>query len=200
MRENALKRKLAAGETVIGSIVYIPSARLAEIVSLIGFDFIVIDMEHGPIDIGVAEDMVRAAELNGATPIVRITHNSPHLTLRALRPRAFRRQAVVGMLGPPGGGDQPKLEDQPHAKQIAHAPQPPMWSPDTQGEPCAVAPGDLPNGCCRGYGGLSPGAPKGNKNAFKHGRYSAEALARRREVAVLIRTMKGLTAAVDADG
>ena len=84
MRANALKRKLAAGETVIGSIVYIPSARLAEIVSLIGFDFIVIDMEHGPIDIGVAEDMVRAAELNGATPIVRITHNSPHLMLRAL--------------------------------------------------------------------------------------------------------------------
>ena len=84
MRANALKRKLAAGETVIGSIVYIPSARLAEIVSLIGFDFVVIDMEHGPIDIGVAEDMVRAAELNGATPLVRITHNSPHLMLRAL--------------------------------------------------------------------------------------------------------------------
>jgi 4-hydroxy-2-oxoheptanedioate aldolase len=84
MRANVLKRKLAAGETVIGGIVYIPSARLAEIVSLIGFDFVVIDMEHGPIDIGVAEDMVRAAELQGATPIIRITHNSPHLVLRAL--------------------------------------------------------------------------------------------------------------------
>jgi 4-hydroxy-2-oxoheptanedioate aldolase len=84
MRANVLKQKLAAGETVIGSIVYIPSARLAEIVSMIGFEFVVIDMEHGPIDIGVAEDMVRAAELQGATPIVRITHNSPHLMLRAL--------------------------------------------------------------------------------------------------------------------
>ena len=69
---------------MIGSIVYVPSARLAEIVSLMGFDFVVIDMEHGPIDIGVAEDMVRATELNGATPLVRITHNSPHLMLRAL--------------------------------------------------------------------------------------------------------------------
>ena len=32
-------------------------------------------------------------------------------------------QAVVGVVAPPGGGDQSKSEDQPHAKQIAHAPQ-----------------------------------------------------------------------------
>ena len=34
----------------------------------------------------------------------------------------------------------------------------------------------MPNGRCRMHGGLSPGAPKGNKNAFKHGRYAAEAI------------------------
>jgi hypothetical protein len=27
-----------------------------------------------------------------------------------------------------GGGDRQKLEDQPHAKQIAHAPEPTLWS------------------------------------------------------------------------
>jgi hypothetical protein len=32
--------------------------------------------------------------------------------------------------------------------------------------------------------------PKGNKNAFKHGRYTAEAVASRREVAALIRAMR----------
>lgn len=32
------------------------------------------------------------------------------------------------------------------------------------------------------HGGPSPGAPKGNRNAFKHGRYTAEAIARRREI------------------
>jgi 4-hydroxy-2-oxoheptanedioate aldolase len=89
MRANELKRKLAAGETVIGGILPVPSARLAEIVCLTGLDFVVIDMEHGPIDIGVAEEMVRAVELRGATPIVRITHNSPHLMLRALDIGAF---------------------------------------------------------------------------------------------------------------
>jgi hypothetical protein len=39
----------------------------------------------------------------------------------------------------------------------------------------------MPNGRCRMHGGLSPGAPKGNKNALKHDLYTAEAIARRRE-------------------
>jgi hypothetical protein len=45
------------------------------------------------------------------------------------------------------------------------------------------------------HGGLSPGAPKGNRNAFKHGRYSAEALAWRGELAALLRTMRALAGA-----
>ena len=32
----------------------------------------------------------------------------------------------------------------------------------------------MANGRCRMHGGTSPGAPKGNRNAWKHGRYSAE--------------------------
>jgi hypothetical protein len=48
----------------------------------------------------------------------------------------------------------------------------------------------MANGRCRMHGGLSPDAPKGNKNAFKHGSYTAEAIANRREIATLLRTMK----------
>jgi hypothetical protein len=55
----------------------------------------------------------------------------------------------------------------------------------------------MTNGRCRLHGGLSPGAPKGNRNAFKHGRYTAEAVASRREVAALIRTMRALAGATD---
>lgn len=84
MRTNELKRKLAEGKTVVGSFVYVPSAKLTEIIGLCGFDFVVIDMEHGPIDTSIAEDMVRAAEVSGVTPILRVSHNSPHLVLRAL--------------------------------------------------------------------------------------------------------------------
>ena len=48
-------------------------------------------------------------------------------------------QAVVGVVGTPGGGERPKSEDQPHAKQIAHAPQLTMRRPDESREPVPVA-------------------------------------------------------------
>ena len=50
----------------------------------------------------------------------------------------------------------------------------------------------MPNGRCRMHGGMSPGAPKGNKNAFKHGHYTAEAIASRREIAKLLRDARAL--------
>jgi uncharacterized protein YjcR len=53
----------------------------------------------------------------------------------------------------------------------------------------------MPNGRCRLHGGMSPGAPKGNKNAFKHGRYTAEEIANRREIAALLQTMRALARA-----
>jgi hypothetical protein len=53
------------------------------------------------------------------------------------------------------------------------------------------------NGRCRMHGGKSPGAPKGNGNAFKHGRYAADAIASRQEVAMLVRAMKALAGATE---
>jgi hypothetical protein len=48
----------------------------------------------------------------------------------------------------------------------------------------------MKNGRCRMHGGPSPGAPKGNKNAYKRGRYAAEAIERRREISALIRAAR----------
>ncbi len=56
----------------------------------------------------------------------------------------------------------------------------------------------MPNGRCRMHGGKSPGAPKGNNNALKHGLYTAEAISDRLEIAALIRSMKGLAELVEA--
>jgi hypothetical protein len=41
-------------------------------------------------------------------------------------------QAVVGVVNPGGGGNVGTAE-QSHAKQIANAPEPPLWSPDPEG-------------------------------------------------------------------
>jgi uncharacterized protein YjcR len=45
----------------------------------------------------------------------------------------------------------------------------------------------MPNGRCRMHGGKSTGAPKGNKNAWKHGRYSEVAKAERSFVKQLLK-------------
>jgi hypothetical protein len=42
------------------------------------------------------------------------------------------------------------------------------------------------------HGGKAPGAARGNSNALKHGRYTAEAITERRELMALLRDMKGL--------
>jgi len=57
----------------------------------------------------------------------------------------------------------------------------------------------MPNGRCRMHGGKSPGAPKGNSHALKHGRYTAEAIAERRELGALLRDMKALAEQVESD-
>ena len=51
-------------------------------------------------------------------------------------------QAVVGVVaasGEPGGGDANKIEEQPHAKQITHAPEPAMPCPNPQRDAVSVA-------------------------------------------------------------
>jgi len=47
-------------------------------------------------------------------------------------------QAVVGMVETPGGGTQPKTEDQPHAQQTINASQSSMRGKDAAGEPLQV--------------------------------------------------------------
>ncbi len=50
-------------------------------------------------------------------------------------------KAVVGMVavpGQPGGGDASNFEEQPHAKQIAHAPEPALPCPDAGRDPVPI--------------------------------------------------------------
>ena len=56
------------------------------------------------------------------------------------------------------------------------------------GLPCRAP--SMANGRCRLHGGKSPGPPKGNKNALKHGYYTAEAISERKKVRELLRLIK----------
>ncbi len=50
--ENVLKQRLAKGESVFGCWVDTGSTTVIEILGHAGFDFVVIDLEHGQGDIG----------------------------------------------------------------------------------------------------------------------------------------------------
>ena len=84
MRLNTAKRKLAAGKPVSVIAPGYTSAGLVELVAYLGFDVIFIDCEHGPAGWDDVENMVRSAELAGATPIIRVQANDPSTITRAL--------------------------------------------------------------------------------------------------------------------
>lgn len=81
---NAIKRKLADGQPVLGIWSIIPSPMVVEILSLSGFDFTILDMEHGVFDLGSLEACVRAVEAAGAAPLVRIPGMNPSAAQWAL--------------------------------------------------------------------------------------------------------------------
>jgi 4-hydroxy-2-oxoheptanedioate aldolase len=84
LRDNTAKRKLATGQAVSVINPTYSSPGLVELLGRMGFDVIFLDCEHGPASWDAVEDMVRAAELVGATPIVRVQANDPSTITRAL--------------------------------------------------------------------------------------------------------------------
>ena len=71
-----MKRKLMAGEPAFGVSVMFPSPHIVDIVGRLGFDWVLIDCEHGSISLESVELMVMAAETAGITPIARPPVNS----------------------------------------------------------------------------------------------------------------------------
>lgn len=84
MNPNKTKARLGAGEPVFGVFVPFYSPTVVELLGIGGFDFVIIDCEHGPMVPETAEHMVRAAEFSGATPIIRVAQNVQQVILRYL--------------------------------------------------------------------------------------------------------------------
>src|SRR3972149_3786215 len=84
MRKNVVKAKLKAGEPCFGAFANFPSPNVVEILGICGLDFVIIDAEHGPMDIQTCEEMVRAADVVGITPIIRVAQNLPQVIWRYL--------------------------------------------------------------------------------------------------------------------
>lgn len=84
MRTNHVRRRLAAGEASVGTWLSLPSPEAAEYVSRLGFDWLVADAEHNPMDIRTLAQMFAAMSASPVAPMVRLPWNAPEHFKRVL--------------------------------------------------------------------------------------------------------------------
>lgn len=82
--KNLLREKMESGQQTVGSFIGMGGAGTAECMALAGMDYCIIDTEHGPFDVETAMDVIRAAELNGMTPLVRVKDGNRNSVLKML--------------------------------------------------------------------------------------------------------------------
>jgi len=75
MWANHVRQRLAAGQPSIGTWLSLASPASAEYVSRLGFDWLVVDAEHSPIDMGTLAQMFTAMTASPTAPMVRIPGN-----------------------------------------------------------------------------------------------------------------------------
>lgn len=86
---NKSREKIMAGRPTFGFWMRFPSPELIEFVGHFGFDFVVIDAEHFSFGREATQAAVRAAQLVGAVPLVRVPRNDPETILGYLETGAL---------------------------------------------------------------------------------------------------------------
>ena len=80
----ALKVRWRRDELTLGAWCLLPNALSAEMLAKGGFDWVLVDMQHGCMDYETAVNMIRAIDLGGVTPLVRVPWNEPGIIGRML--------------------------------------------------------------------------------------------------------------------
>lgn len=73
------RKRLVAREHLMGTFVKTPTTHATEILGSIGFDFVVFDQEHAPLDAGALDMMILAARASNVAGIVRVPEASPSM-------------------------------------------------------------------------------------------------------------------------
>jgi 2-keto-3-deoxy-L-rhamnonate aldolase RhmA len=81
VRPNLLREGIAAGSLLVGVVPPFVSPEAVEFFGLLGFDWILLDGEHGPLGVETCQSLVRAADTVGLATVVRAPANEPWLIL-----------------------------------------------------------------------------------------------------------------------
>ena len=88
-RANKVRELWAAGKPVLNSWCGIPSSFSAEVMASMGWDSLVIDMQHGMIDYQMMVTMLQGISTTDTTPMVRVPWNDPAHIQKALDAGAY---------------------------------------------------------------------------------------------------------------
>jgi 2-keto-3-deoxy-L-rhamnonate aldolase RhmA len=111
----SLKAALKAGRTLVGTTITVPNVDTALTMANAGFDFLWIEMEHGPISLESLREILLATRGTPAVPVTRVPVNQPWLAKRVLdmgslgvifpftSTRELAEQAVASCKYPPLG-------------------------------------------------------------------------------------------------
>ncbi len=103
----SFRQRLAAGP-VWGPFSKTCDAGMIEVLALGGFDFVILDMEHGPNGFETVQHLIRAAERRGMLPIVRVAQAAEQPIAKALDLGA-------------GGLQVPQISDPGQLRRVLHA-------------------------------------------------------------------------------
>jgi 2-keto-3-deoxy-L-rhamnonate aldolase RhmA len=84
MQSNRVKALLKKGQPTFGVWIWIGSPDAVEMLAHLGFDWLVFDMEHAPVDIGAVQSLMQASNGTEITPFVRVAWNDIVMIKRAL--------------------------------------------------------------------------------------------------------------------
>jgi 4-hydroxy-2-oxoheptanedioate aldolase len=89
MRANRVREAWAEGRAVVNSWCGIPSSFVAEVMAHMGWDSLVVDMQHGLVDYQQMVTMLQGISTTDTVPLVRVPWNDPAHVMKALDAGAF---------------------------------------------------------------------------------------------------------------
>jgi 4-hydroxy-2-oxoheptanedioate aldolase len=84
VRPNQAKQLMSNGRPAIGTFCTGASALIAEALGHAGYDFVIVDLQHGENNLGNLQGMLQALSATPTTPVVRVPANLPSYIQRAL--------------------------------------------------------------------------------------------------------------------
>ncbi|MFE1646664.1 HpcH/HpaI aldolase/citrate lyase family protein [Microbacterium sp. P01] len=80
----SLRARAEAGDRLLGVLLRMPSEELVEMAAVAGFDYVLIDCEHGPADVIALRQHIAVAAIHDVPVIVRVGEDDAGMILRAL--------------------------------------------------------------------------------------------------------------------